>query len=255
MKKACCPNFNRCGGCLYLDMSLEAYIEKKKNFIYNSFSHEGITITLDNFILIPFGTRRRATFAFKKDLIGFNEQKSHRLIYLDKCPALIDEISELLPKLKPFLKELNKSGDIFIQKTKFGLDVHIKTKTGTPTLNERMLLAELAGSTNISRLHYNNEPILEKSPSPLPIDLFLQPSKEGEDALVQEVLSNISEQDKNIIDLFSGAGTFTTPLLLKGLNAKGYDFAGASILVLKENGILKRMQNYHCRQNKMGISM
>ena len=233
-----CPNFERCGGCLYLDLNLDDYINKKKNFILNSFSHEGIDLKLDDFILIDFGTRRRATFAFKKGLIGFNAKKSHQITPLESCPALILDLNQVLSSLKPVLKELNKSGDIFVQKTKFGIDMHIKTsKKEMPSLNERMLLAEFANTSIVNRLYYNDEPILEKNPSPYPVDLFLQPSKEGEEALINLVLSNITPQDKNIIDLFSGAGTFTTPLLLKGLQVKGYDVASESILVLKENGI------------------
>ena len=237
MTKASCPNFNRCGGCLYLDLKLTDYIDKKKNFILNSFLREGISLTLDDFILIPFGTRRRATFAFKKGIIGFNGQKSHQIAPLDSCPALIDELNQVLPLLKPVLKELNKSGDIFVQKTKFGLDMHIKTGKDIPSLNDRMALAEFASASLVTRLYYNNEPILEKTPSPLPIDLFLQPSQEGEETLINLMIDHIETDDKNIIDLFSGAGTFTFPLLNKGLNVKGYDSAKESILVLKEHGM------------------
>ncbi len=237
MTKPVCPNFDRCGGCLYLNLDLNDYINKKKNFILNSFMHEGITLDLEDFILIPFGSRRRATFAFKRGIIGFNAQKSHQIAPLQSCPALIPELNQVLSSLPNFLKELNKSGDIFVQKTKFGLDMHIKTGKESPSLNERMLLAEFASTSAVTRLYYNNEPILEKSPSPLPVDLFLQPSKEGEETLINLVLSNIKSEDKNIIDLFSGAGTFTTPLLLKGLKVKGYDSASESILALKENGI------------------
>lgn len=237
MTKPICPNFDRCGGCLYLNLDLNDYINKKKNFILNSFIHEGINLNLEDFILIPFGSRRRATFAFKRGIIGFNAQKSHQIAPLTSCPALIPELNQVLSSLASFLKELNKSGDIFVQKTKFGLDMHIKTGKEAPSLNDRMLLAEFASISPVTRLYYNNEPILEKSPSPLPVDLFLQPSKEGEETLINLVLSNIKPEDKNIIDLFSGAGTFTTPLLLKGLKVKGYDSAAESILVLKENGI------------------
>ena len=143
----------------------------------------------------------------------------------------------MLPLLKPVLKELNKSGDIFVQKTKFGLDMHIKTGKDIPSLNDRMALAEFASASLVTRLYYNNEPILEKTPSPLPIDLFLQPSQEGEETLINLMIDHIETDDKNIIDLFSGAGTFTFPLLNKGLNVKGYDSAKESILVLKEHGM------------------
>lgn len=256
MNQPICPNFDRCGGCLYLHLETEAYKSKKINFIKNSFAHEGIDLTLNDFILIPFGTRRRATFAFKKGIVGFNEQKSHKIIPLDNCPALTKKLSNLLPLITPLCKELNKSGDIFMQETSFGVDVHIKTGKEKPTLNERMILAEFASNHDIVRLFFNNDPIIEKMPIPLPVDLFLQPSFEGEAALKKEVLSNISETDKTAIDLFCGAGTFTLPLKEKGLKVKGYDLAGPSLNHLKELGFKRDLfRNPLMRDEFEGIDL
>lgn len=238
MNKPTCPYASKCGGCLYLDMPQADYIEKKKNFIINSFSHAGIQLKLDDFILIPFGTRRRATFAFKKGIIGFNESKSHQIIPLEKCNALTPALSNLLPKLKELTFKIKNKGDIYVLELPQGLDIHIKTGKDAPSLDLRMDLAEFANDEKIIRLSYNYEPILQKIPLRLPIEAFLQPSFEGEQALINLVLSHITDE-KRIADLFCGAGTFTTPLINKGIDTQGFDSAKDSVKLLGENGTIR----------------
>ena len=238
MNTPVCPYASKCGGCLYLDMPFESYVEKKKNFIINSFSHAGILLELNDFIIIPFGKRRRATFAFKKGVVGFNETKSHQIIPMDKCPALTQNLSSLLPKLKELTLLIGKKGDISLLETAQGVDIHIKTGKEQPSLDLRMTLAEFASDEQIVRLSYNFEPIVQKAPLSLPIDAFLQPSFEGEQALVNLVLTHL-KGEKKVVDLFAGAGTFTTPMIKAGFEAIGYDSAKESIKLLGQHGVFR----------------
>ncbi len=238
MQQPVCPYASKCGGCLYLDMPFDLYVQKKKDFIINSFMHAKIQLTLDNFITIPFGTRRRATFAFKKGIIGFNAPKSHQIIPMDTAPCLTQKLSSLLPQLKSLITQLNTRGDISLLDTPHGIDIHIKTGKEPPTLSIRMLLAEFASSPLIVRISYNNEPILEKVPNLLPIDAFLQPSVAGEEVLVQHTLSALTDE-KKVVDLFCGAGTFTIPLIQAGYQTIGYDSAKESVQRLGLNGVVR----------------
>lgn len=232
MPKPNCPYKNRCGGCLYLDIPPKEYIQKKINFVKTAFSHNNLSVELADYITIPFGLRRRVTFAFNKGIVGFNKQKSHEIIPMTHCPAIKKELSDLLPDLQNLTKALQKSGDVSLLLTAQGVDVHIKTKKETPNLNERMLLADFAVTTkNIVRLTFNNEPIVEKVPLPFLPDIFLQPSAEGEQLLVNQALASF-QTEKKIVDLFCGAGTFTKPLTEKGFTAHGYDSAPDSIRAL-----------------------
>lgn len=236
MNHIVCPYFGHCGGCLYQDIPLDSYLEKKKNFILSAFRHVNIDPPLLPIQVIPFGSRRRATFAFQKGIIGFNEHKSHKIIALDHCPALTPALSNMLPTLKKLIRELSSSGDISVLETTFGIDMHIKTGKNLPTLRQRELLANFAHQNNIVRLLFNKEPILQKVQLPFPPDTFLQPSQEGEDMLIDIVTKNI-ENEKHILDLFCGTGTFTKPLLKKGLNVTGYDVEEQSVACLGKNGV------------------
>ncbi len=230
-----CVFFGKCGGCLYQDMQHEQYIQKKENFVKKSFQDYQLTIDIEKTICIPFGRRRRATFAFRKGIIGFNGYKSHQIIALDSCPALVPELSSFIPHLKNLVQMLKGSGDISVLSTAYGIDIHIKRESGSPTLNQRENLAQFALSHNVARIMYNNEPVFQSVQLPFSPDSFLQPSFEGEQALVN-LVCNAVQYKKNIIDLFCGSGTFTKPLFEKGKNIIGYDIASDSLNALGSIG-------------------
>ncbi len=231
-----CAAFGICGGCLYQNMDFEQYIQKKENFIKNAFRDYGIEVTLNPVISVPFGTRRRATFAFRKGIIGFNSHKSKQIVSLNNCPALTPVLSKFIPTLQTLVKELKGSGDIAVLSTPFGIDMHIKRETGSATLTQRELLAEFAFQNNIARILYNGEPIIQNVQLPFAPDSFLQPSAEGEQILVDLVTKSLGNAKKGV-DLFCGSGTFTRPMYQAGLQVVGYDIMSDSLKALGNLGI------------------
>lgn len=231
-----CPSFERCGGCFYQHLPFEDYLKNKYNFVKTAFLNQGIDCEIQPIVSIPFGTRRRATFAFQKGKIGFNALKSHQIIALNACPALVQPLSDFLPRLQTLIRELKGSGEIAVLNTPFGIDMHIKRSgVGNLTLNQRELLADFALKNNVARLLYNKEPIVQQIQLPFPPDSFLQPSAEGEEVLVNLVLTHLGDS-KKVADLFCGSGTFTKPIAQKGLSVQGYDIAGDSLKALGNMG-------------------
>ncbi|MBQ9090381.1 MAG: class I SAM-dependent RNA methyltransferase [Alphaproteobacteria bacterium] len=230
-----CVFFGKCGGCLYQDMEQTQYVQKKENFVKKSFSDYHLHIDIEKTICIPFGRRRRATFAFRKGIIGFNGYKSHQIVPLDSCPALVPELSEFLPHLKILVQNLKGSGDISVLSTPYGIDIHIKRESNPPSLHQREILAQFASTHNIARIMYNHEPIVQSVQLPFAPDSFLQPSQEGEEILINLVCNAIQDK-KNVVDLFCGSGTFTKPLFKKGKNIIGYDIASDSLKALGHIG-------------------
>ncbi len=230
-----CRYFGKCGGCLYQDLPHEAYMQKKENFIKRAFADKHIDIELNPIISVPFGTRRRATFAFRKGVIGFNETKSHQIVGLDSCPALVKELSDFLIPLKELVQNLKGNGDIAVLSTPFGIDMNIKRAESFPTLAQREFLADFALKHHVVRLLYNGEPIMQKMNLPFGPDSFLQPSAEGEKILVDLVLKYAFDSQK-AVDLFCGAGTFTRPLAEQGIKVIGYDIASDSLNALGNLG-------------------
>lgn len=230
-----CPYFGKCGGCVYLDMPFADYIEKKKNFVLRSFSDHGLTPVLEDIISIPMGSRRRASFAFYKGHLGFNEQKSHKIIDINTCAQLTPVLAHLINPLRELAKTLKGSGDIFVLDTPYGVDMHIKMGKEKPDLALLETLSTFAHQHNVSRLLFNHEPIMQITTLPFPPDVFLQPSVMGEETLIRLMMENVGNA-KNAIDLFCGTGTFTKPLINAGLKVTGYDSEAASVTCLGVHG-------------------
>ena len=234
MLKEKCPYFGKCGGCVWQDLSTKEYIAKKESFVRHAFQDVGIQVDLSPMILIPTGTRRRASFAFMGSHFGYNEAKSHKIVDITSCPLVTPNINKIVPILQQTLTKLKSSGDCFILDTPLGVDIHIKDKKGMPKLSQVEILTQLNKHADIVRVIYNDMPIFEKALLPTTADSFSQPSLEGEQALINLMLENIGNA-KHVVDLFCGKGTFTKPLLDKGLNVMGYDNSD-SVYILGLNG-------------------
>ena len=229
-----CSSFPACGGCSYLNLNMNDYLEKKRLFIQSAFLNQGIHVEPEPVLSVPFGRRRRATFAYKNGQIGFNKAKSSQINNLTACPALLPELSDLLPKLQELVLKLKGSGNISVLKTPFGIDMCLKENKPKLTLEKQELLSAFALQNNLVRLSYGTEPVIQQVQLPFSADSFLQPSVEGEQLLINLVLSHIGTPRK-AADLFCGAGTFTKPLLNAGFSVKGYDIAVESLSVIKNN--------------------
>ncbi len=249
-----CPYFNICGGCLYQDLSLADYKAKKRRFVIFSFRDAGIDIEniLHDTVMIPFGQRRRAMFAFKNGKIGFNALKSDKIVALDKCTALLQEISDFLPILKKLVLDLGGQGDIFVLKSVYGLEVKIIQKKSDLSLKKRELLSDFANHNQLVRLFFNDEPLVQQIILPYQIDSFMQPSEMGEKALIDLILQSI-ENESSALDLFCGMGTFTKPLLAKNINTIGYDIGADSVKMLGEKGIARDLFRNPLQSNELNM--
>ena len=231
-----CPYFGKCGGCIYQDMPTDDYLAMKKRYVMRCFSDYALSPDIQDIVSVPIHSRRRASFAFHKGHLGFNENKSHTIIDINECRLLTENLCNILSPLREFIKTLNETGDVFVLDTPYGIDMHIKTKSkNRPNLALLEKLAFFANQNNIARLLYNNDPIAEQTHLPFPPDVFLQPSQAGETTLVNLMMSHIGSA-KNALDLFCGTGTFTKPLINAGLNVKGYDSSVDSVKTLGTYG-------------------
>ncbi len=228
---AVCRYFKQCGGCVFQDLPISEYVAKKENFIRRAFADYQIDVQLEPMLSVPLHTRRRASFAFYKGHLGFNEKKSHRIIDIQECQLLTPALQTLLEPLRNLAQKLQGTGDIYVLDTPFGIDMHIKMGKEKPTLNLLELLSEFARSNAIARLLFNNEPIVQQVSLPHPPNVFLQPSLEGEKFLVNLMKEQIGSA-KTAIDLFCGTGTFTKPLIQAGLKVIGYDSESDSVAAL-----------------------
>jgi len=236
-----CPHYDVCGGCTLQHASQNFYRDWKIEIVRDALAKKGLKPReWKTPVFLSGGNRRRATFAaFKKNnaiTLGYFKRRTHQVADITECliadPAILQLRAKLVTLLVPVLQE-NKPADIFVQKVGSGIDLAITGlvgKTGKPDGNVREACAAIFRNTNVQRISWRardrDEFRILNTRAPLttqfgkmrvtlPPMAFLQPTKEGETALVNAVMELLPASGK-FADLFSGCGTFTGPMLERG---------------------------------------
>jgi 23S rRNA (uracil1939-C5)-methyltransferase len=248
-----CRHFGRCGGCALQHLNGDFIADWKRQRVVEALSRVGLDDAyVARTIAVPPGTRRRATLAAtrpgKRVLLGFAERGSHRLVDLTECPVMRPEMVALIGPLRAQLATLlnaGESADFALTSTATGIDC-IMIRERPLTLGDRETLAAFAESADLARIAWRAtptkpaEPVAARRPPavpiadrtvPLPAGTFLQPSTEGQDALVSQVLGALKGASGAIADLFCGLGTFALPAS-KIAPVTAYDSDAAGIVAL-----------------------
>ncbi|WP_374379739.1 class I SAM-dependent RNA methyltransferase [Dongia sp.] len=247
-----CPLFTRCGGCAMQHMALPDYQAWKKAQVAATLATRGIDMPAKaKFISTAQGQRRRAVFAATKDkdhvTLGFHAEMSHEIVPLDDCLLLTPALRAGLPHLvRLAAAALNnkQSADIQVTETLTGLDLLFQSGDNLAESRRQPLIAaaRTADVARVSWAHGKRQPepiVMERVPQvrfadiliDLPIGAFLQPSAEGEAALVEAVTAGTGKA-KRIADLFGGCGTFSFPLgkFARVLSVDSYKPAVAALI-------------------------
>lgn len=174
----------------------------------------------------PPKSRRRARLSGKRTkkgaMVGFHAKGSDALIDVPDCQLLLPAIMAGFPALEALtmiVASRKSEVNLTVTDTLNGLDVWVETEREL-TGQLRIELAALAEAQNLARLAWNDDVVVTRKPPEQmfgkarvapPAGSFLQATREGEAALVAAVVGAAGKA-KKIIDLFSGAGTFTLPL-------------------------------------------
>ncbi|MEM9145285.1 MAG: class I SAM-dependent RNA methyltransferase [Pseudomonadota bacterium] len=222
-----CPHFKQCGGCVLQHASDHLLAEWKAELIAASLASRGIEgVPVRPVQTVPAASRRRIAVTARRTrsgvLTGFLATGSGEIVPVSQCTVAAPELIAILPALEEIVRYgASRRGNLRLTLTlaAAGIDLAV---TGAKALKpyEMALLAGMAARAGLARLAWNGEVAVTISP-PVhrlgsatllpPPGGFLQPTVEGEAALVAAVLE-ITEGAARVADLFSGSGTFTLPL-------------------------------------------
>ena len=256
-----CELCDICGGCSFRHLSLIDYQQQKILLVRDILQQiKQRDYLFEAPIFIQDGCRRRASFAFLRKkgriILGFNALHSKEIIDVVYCPLLTEQINNNLPLLRNLLDKITQieirtrgkkkndktdkisSGDLWVTEADNGLDVVLEFDV-EPNLEMRQIIFEMMqGQDSIIRVSHrrkiNHRPeiIMEKIKPHLqiagkevyiPAGTFLQPSKAGEQVLINLVIKYLGNMQGKIADLFCGVGTFSYAVAKNGVQVLAID--------------------------------
>lgn len=229
-QKPPCRHFPECGGCQLQHVDDEAYRTFLGDRVTGALAQHGIATEVRAPHLSPPRSRRRATLRALKAggrvVIGFNAEKSNRIIDMAECHILRPELFALVAPLRKLLAILlapKRTAEIHLTLADQGPDLLLKgvkaegfaAAQGLVDFAEENGLARLALDEGLGpEVRWEPQPAtvtLSGRPVPLPVGAFLQATADGEAALVDAVRDALDGAGI-VADLFAGVGTFALAL-------------------------------------------
>jgi 23S rRNA (uracil1939-C5)-methyltransferase len=221
-----CRHFPECGGCQLQHADDEAYRGYLVTRVETALAQHELASEIRPAHLSPPRSRRRATLRALKvgqgAIIGFNAEKSHRIVDMRECHILRPELFALVDPLRMLLGRLlrpKRTAEVQLTLLDGGADVLLKgvEAEGFEALDR---LTSFAIAHQLARLGIDRglgaETLYEPEPATIalsgtrvafPSGSFLQATADGEAALVECVREAVGES-KRVADLFAGLGTF-----------------------------------------------
>lgn len=221
-----CAHFGSCGGCS-LQHASDALVESwKEQAVRDALSENGLPAPIRGVRTSPPASRRRAVFSGrrirKRAVVGFHARASEMVVDTPDCVLLAPGLMELRPALERMVMAgASRRGELRITVISSRTGADICAVGGRPAdvglLDE---LARIAADHEIARIVWNGELAVQMD-APVqdlggiqvvpPPGAFLQPTVEGESALMDAVVEAVG-QARRVVDLFAGCGTLTLPI-------------------------------------------
>ncbi len=225
-----CRHFPECGGCQLQHADDKAYRAYLAARIAGALAQHGLATEIRDPHLSPPNSRRRASLRALKSgnraVIGFNAERSHRIVDMHECHVLRPELFALVAPLRVLLGDLlpsKRPAELQLALTDQGVDVALKG-VAAEGLQAIETLTDFCIAQRIARLSLDQglgpeifyEPVpatvtLSGTPVAFPVGAFFQATADGEAALVAAVKEACGDSQRSA-DLFAGLGTFALAL-------------------------------------------
>ncbi len=226
-----CRHFPECGGCQLQHLDDESYADFVRDRIVSALGAQGLAVPdIAPVHVSPPNSRRRASLSAQRIgrrlLLGFKQERSHRIEDMQECHVLEPELFALVAPLRVLLGALmpdRGTATVKLTLADQGVDLLLEG-VAADSLPAVEALSAFAEHHALARLSLDDGlgPQTRWEPAPVTItlggtavslthDAFLQATADGEAALVAAVRESVG-QAGSTADLFSGLGTFALNL-------------------------------------------
>lgn len=251
-----CRHFKSCGGCAVQHANDGVVASWKTGILTHALAAHGIAHPIERLHTSPRQSRRRAKLSGRRTkkgaTVGFHARASDVIVEVPDCQILVPSILALIPALQTLVTLMgSRKGevDLVVAQSDAGADIAL-SGVRAPTSQDRIDLAHWAQDADIARLSVGGDVIVTRRPPYQsfgharvvpPPGAFLQATRPGEAAILAAVREHLSGC-KQIVDLFSGSGTFSLPL---AQTADVHAVEGSSEMIAALDRGWREAQNLH----------
>ncbi len=265
-----CPVFGTCGGCQVQHMTYPAQLGWKQDVVKNALQRIGgfndVPIRDPIGMINPRAYRNKMSLVVSSGILGFYKQRSHDLVPIDGCPIVMPQLNAHIGKLNDMLAEPSTAAAIaqtrhIVERTAKATEQTVVTFTtaqpsaelaaSAPTLLRR--LPGAVGITNSFDLSSENA-IVGRKHRVLAGAAQIEEQIAGVRYRVSagsffqvnvEIVARIFEfmrpgldVPRKIVDLYSGAGTFSLFFAKLGSEVVGVEESPQAIAEAQENATI-----------------
>lgn len=210
-----CPYYSECGGCQFQHISYPFQLEVKEEILKNLLARIGKINDFPEIIpVMPRQTykyRGKVRLLISKGKIGFRKKWSNDIVPIEKCPVALDSISKKINEISAYKPSL--SDEIILAYDFYEKSVKERGIVSYPVEvngGKVFLLVDISG--------------------------FMQANISTNQQIIDFILSETSDnKDGSFLDLYCGAGNFSIPLVLSGMNGTGVEKQGSGIKMAAYN--------------------
>jgi 23S rRNA (uracil1939-C5)-methyltransferase len=226
-----CRHFPECGGCQLQHVNDDAYRDYLVGRVAGALAEQGLEAEVRTPHLSPPRSRRRASLRMLRlrggTQIGFNAERSNRIVDMRECHILRPELFALVAPLRRLgerLLRVGRSGQVQMSLCDQGVDVGLSHVDEPEGLAAVEALTDFALEQKLARLTLDSGlgPETRYEPRPVTVTLsgvpvglapgaFLQATEDGEAGLIGAVRECVGDAARTA-DLFAGLGTFALAL-------------------------------------------
>ena len=240
-----CIYYNKCGGCTLQHLNIDYYYNSKKLYVEKLLNTE-----ITEIFKVGFHKRRRVNIKYKDGIYGFYEKNSNKIVSIDKCINLTDNLNNILSNIQKIKLTNLDSVDIFEVDNGVGINLIFNKE---PIIDEFKKL-NILEATSINYTLKNKDffiPItkrnnlflnLDQLSIKIPNNFFMQATKDSQDFMINKICGEINNF-KLVYDLYCGIGTYSFPL--SKYNKKVVCFEGDDLMIksINENINLLKIKN------------